>query len=87
MCARLDELRNVGPSTARRLRAAGLHGPDDLRCVGAAAAFAAVRGEHPQHTSLNLLWALEGALRDRDWRDLSETEKHRLLDEVDALGT
>lgn len=87
MPRRLDELRNVGPVTARRLEKAGLRAPADLRRVGAAAAFVVVRGDQPQHTSINLLWALEGALRERDWRDLTETEKHRLLDEVDALGT
>ncbi len=86
MSGRLDELRNVGPATARRLEGDGLRDPSDLERVGAAAAFVMVRGAHPQTTSLNLLWALDGALRDCDWRDLTEADKHRLLDEVDAFG-
>ncbi len=81
----LDQLRNLGPVTARRLEAVGVRDPDDLARLGAAAAFVAVRGAHPERTSLTLLWALEGALRDRDWRDLGQDDKHRLRDAVDVL--
>jgi hypothetical protein len=31
---------------------------------------------------LNLLWGLEAALRDIDWRDLTEADKHELKDRL-----
>ncbi|MDZ7812597.1 MAG: TfoX/Sxy family DNA transformation protein [Ideonella sp.] len=51
----LASLPNLGPASAQMLRAAGLSDVAQLR------AFAQVRRSQPQ-ASLNLLWALEGAL-------------------------
>ena len=52
------------------LEAAGLRSKDRLRAMGSVAAFAAVKraGNTP---SLKLLWALEGALTDRDWKEVA----------------
>jgi hypothetical protein len=33
---------------------------------------------YPERVSLNLLWGLEAAIRDIDWRDLTETDKDEL---------
>jgi DNA transformation protein len=60
------------------LCAAGITTERQLRQGGAVAAFAAVRaaGASP---SLNLLWALEGALSNRDWKAVARDDRTRLL--------
>lgn len=77
-------LPNLGPASATMLAAAGIHDVDTLRALGAAAAYSAVRraGARP---SLNLLWALEGALSGRRWQDVAREDRLRLLLEVERL--
>lgn len=57
--------RNLGPRSREMLAKAGIVSEAQLRTLGAVAAYVAVKraGGKP---SLNLLWALEGALTDRD---------------------
>lgn len=80
---RLSELRNIGPKSAKWLHDAGIVSKTDLRAVGPVVAFLTVRQEQP-NVSLNLLWALYGALHEIDWRDLPEATKQRLLKELDV---
>ncbi|MBL8341394.1 MAG: TfoX/Sxy family DNA transformation protein [Rubrivivax sp.] len=77
------------------LEAAGIRTAADLRRLGAVAAFARVRAHaRPAHgrrgtgPSLNLLWALEGALTGLPWQQVAR--EHRLsltlaLEEHEAL--
>ncbi len=50
--------------------------------MGSVAAYLAVKktGGSP---SLNLLWAIEGALTDRDWKEVSRNERTSLLFQLD----
>jgi DNA transformation protein and related proteins len=74
----IPKLRNLGKASFRMLEAAGLRSKDRLRAMGSVAAFAAVKraGNTP---SLNLLWALEGALTDRDWKEVARKDRTSLL--------
>ena len=76
------EMRNLGPASARMLVEAGISSEAQLRALGAVAAYEAVQrtGCRP---SLNLLWALEGALTDRDWKAVSRDERTALLLRLD----
>jgi DNA transformation protein and related proteins len=80
----LARLRNLGPASERMLAAAGITEEAQLRALGAAAAFARAADANP-HVSLNLLWALEGALTDRDWRDVPPERREALRREADAV--
>ncbi len=82
--ATLRALPGLGPKSEAMLRTAGIGSPDELRRLGAARAFVQVQaaGLRP---SLNLLWALEGALTATPWRHVAHTERTRLLLEVDEL--
>ena len=73
----LRDLRNLGPASERMLRAAGIRTPSELDELGAVEAYRRViaAGAHP---SLNLLWAIEGALLDLDWRELPSERKAEL---------
>jgi DNA transformation protein and related proteins len=81
---RLESLRNLGPQSAVMLREAGIASAEDLRAIGAAAAFARVKFLFPRHATLHLLWALHGALHDLDWRSLDDETKARLKREAGA---
>ena len=71
-------LPNLGPKSAQMLAAAGLHTLADLKASGAVLAFARVKAVSPQ-ASLNLLWALEGALTGRPWQEVAENDRASLL--------
>jgi DNA transformation protein and related proteins len=82
--AALDSLTGLGPKSTAMLAAVGVKSVTDLRKRGAAKAFFEVRaaGLRP---SLNLLWALEGALTAMPWHKVARTERTRLLFEVEDL--
>jgi DNA-3-methyladenine glycosylase I len=65
----LSRLRNLGPETERWLGAIGVRTPKALARLGAVGAYRILRG-HGYPVTLNLAYAIEGALRDRDWRRL-----------------
>lgn len=78
----LTGLLNIGPATAKRLRAVGIVTLDDLQRMGAVEAFDRVEEAFPQSTTLVLLFALEGALRDVPWTALPEDVKADLRERV-----
>jgi hypothetical protein len=77
------KLRNIGPKSAAWLRQVGLRTEEDLRAIGALEAFMRVKraGFKP---SLNLLYALEGALMDCHWQDVPAERRSELLIAADA---
>ena len=77
------KLRNIGPKSAAWLRQVGLRTPEDLAAVGAVGAYVKVRraGFKP---SLNLLYALEGALADCHWQEVPDARRTELVQEAEA---
>lgn len=77
------KLRNIGPKSAAWLRQVGLRSRDELVAVGAVGAFVKVKraGFKP---SLNLLYSLEGALRDCHWQELSDQQRQALVQDYEA---
>lgn len=74
----LAGLPNLGPASAEMLRAAGIADLARLRALGAVHAFAQVRRSQPK-ASLNLLWALEGALTGLPWQQVARDHRTSLL--------
>lgn len=72
------KMRNIGPKSAAWLRQVGLRTQEDLVAAGSVEAFMRVKraGFRP---SLNLLYALEGALLDCHWQHLPEERRSELL--------
>ena len=74
---RIRDLRNLGPRAERWLADAGIHSTEELRRRGALEAYLAVRRAGGTG-SLNMLWALAGALEPwpegRDWREVAASE-------------
>ena len=82
-------MRNIGPKSAAWLAAVEVRSINDLREVGVVETFARVSRQRllqqPFKVSLNLLWALEGAISDCDCRDLTPARKAELKAELNAL--
>ena len=77
-----EKLRNIGPKSMAWLRQTGVRSLEDLQAVGALAAFVRVKraGFKP---SLNLLYALEGAILDCHWQDIPEERRSILIIQAD----
>ncbi|MBY0270647.1 MAG: TfoX/Sxy family protein [Burkholderiales bacterium] len=78
------KLANLGPKSEAMLRRAGITTEEQLRSLGAARAYVMVK-RCGVGASLNLLWALEGALTRRSWQAVAKTERLDLLLQVEAL--
>ena len=77
------KLRNIGPKSMAWLRQTGIRTLEDLQGVGALAAFVRIKraGFKP---SLNLLYALEGALLDCHWQEIPEARRSELVVAAEA---
>jgi DNA transformation protein len=80
-----DKLKNVGPKSAAWLRQVGVRTQEDLETLGSVAAFIKVKraGFKP---SLNLLYALEGALLGCHWQQVPEDRRGQLLAEAEVAS-
>lgn len=77
----LENELNLGPTSAGWLREVGVTTLADLRELGAVTAYCLVKGRH-ERASLNLLYALHGALTGQKWNALSPETKVQLQKEV-----
>jgi DNA transformation protein len=75
----LLRLKNIGPVTVRQLRDVGVEDAAALRKLGALAAYRRLKHALPREVSLNMLYALEGALRGCHWNQLLPGIKEKLL--------
>ena len=78
-----EKLRNIGPKYMAWLRQTGVRTLDDLKAVGALAAYVRVKraGFKP---SLNLLYALEGTLVGCHWQQVEITRRTELAAQAQA---
>lgn len=74
----LASLPNLGPKSRAWLAAAGITTLKQLQAHGAVAAFAKVQATGAP-ASLNLLWALEGALSGLPWQIVAREHRTSLL--------
>lgn len=81
----LQLLKNLGKTSAQWLHAVGIHTGADLRRLGAAAAYRAVR-ERGFRASKVLLYAIDGALQDIHWNELSASRKAELNGQVNDIS-
>lgn len=79
----LQQMKNLGKTSALWLHASGIHSRADLRRLGAVNAYRAVR-TRGFNVSKTLLYAIEGALEDQHLGDLSCERKKALEREVDT---
>lgn len=81
----LTELRNIGPKSAAWLQAIGIRSLADVRTIGSVAIYQTLKAQgYP--VSLNLVYALEGAVRDLPWNQLPLALRRDLQQRVAALN-
>lgn len=76
------QMRNLGPRCAEWLSAIGIHDENDLRSVGAAAAYRELVNRGVVRPHRMLLYALGGALLDLDCTQLPQEIKRELEEEA-----
>lgn len=81
----LASLKNLGPKSQALLAAAGITSFEQLRQLGAVRAYARVKASGVNNASLNLLWALEGALSSEHWQVVAREHRLSLLLALEAL--
>ena len=79
-----EKLRNIGPKSAAWLRQVGLRTQDDIAAVGTVEAFMRVKRAGFKPT-LNLLYAIEGALLECHWQEVPEARRQQLVAEAEAV--
>ncbi len=80
----LTSLRNIGKEIAKKLKAIGIHSPEELKQTGSKEAFFRLKMHYP-HICLVHLYTLQGAIDDIDYNRLSEETKRDLKTFSDAL--
>ena len=82
--AAISTIRNLGAATEAAFAKAGLRSAEELRALGADAAYARLleAGERPHFIGY---YVLHMALQDRPWNDCKGTEKAALRERFDAL--
>lgn len=76
-------MKNIGPKSRQWLAEVGILTDSDLERVGSIAAYRAVKRLYPKKASLNLLWALEAAIQNCHWQEISAEEKAALRIELE----
>jgi len=72
------KLRNIGPKSAAWLRQVGLRTHADIAAIGTVEAFMRVKRAGFKPT-LNLLYAIEGALLDCHWQEIPDERRQELI--------
>ncbi len=84
MCADLTTIPNLGPATAEGFRRAGIHTAEELRAMGADAAYRRwLASGEPAH--FIGYYALVMGLQGRPWNDCKGSEKDALRRAFNAL--
>jgi DNA transformation protein and related proteins len=83
--AALSELRGLGPASVQMLASAGITSAAQLRKADLYKLYAQIKAKHPR-TSINLLYAMMGAVDDVDWRDVAKDRRTEVLLRLDDMG-
>ncbi|ASU22453.1 DNA transformation protein [Vibrio qinghaiensis] len=75
---RLKDLPNLRLATERMLKKAGIESVTDLQSKGALEAYKAIQQTHSSSISLELLWALEGAIEGKHWSVIPQSRRDEL---------
>ncbi len=76
---RIKDLPNLRLATERMLKKAGIESVAGLEQVGSVKAYQAIQASHDNNVSLELLWALEGAIKGTHWSVVPQSRRQELL--------
>jgi DNA transformation protein len=78
----VSRLAGLGPKSEAWLREVGINTEEELRAIGAVAAYRRLKPWNPRLVSLNALYALHAALSGLHWRAVDDETKARLRAEA-----
>lgn len=79
----LAQLKGLGPMSEAELNKIGIYTEDQLRSEGAVNAYIRLGKMSGVRPSLNLLYAMVGALENKHWTDIAKADRQRLLFELE----
>ncbi|MCI9092527.1 MAG: TfoX/Sxy family protein [Coprobacillus sp.] len=79
---KLTTLKNIGKEMERKLKSVGIHSKDDLIKIGSKEVFIRLKTQYP-HICLVHLYALQGAIDNIEFNQLSEETKRNLKEFFD----
>jgi predicted dinucleotide-utilizing enzyme len=85
MTTPIEEARNVGPVTAKELRAVGIDTVEKLKGMGWEAAFEAIVLAFPQRLNVNMAVGLIGVVEGCHWQEVPAAMKAEARELVRAL--
>ncbi len=80
---RLKDLPNLRLATERMLKKAGIETVEQLQQKGSVNAYQAIKSTHNNEVSVELLWALEGAINGTHWSVIPKDRRQELLARID----
>ncbi|MEJ2794130.1 TfoX/Sxy family protein [Iodobacter sp. LRB] len=85
MRQKISDLANLGPQSQAMLEAAGICSVQAIYDLGSVRAYLQVKQMNP-HASLNLLYALEGAVSGQPWQTVARLHKTSLLLALESMA-
>ncbi|WP_038176909.1 MULTISPECIES: TfoX/Sxy family DNA transformation protein [Vibrio] len=79
---RLKDLPNLRLATERMLKKAGIDTVENLEKTGSVNAFKAIQSTHSTDVNIELLWALEGAIKGTHWSVIPQNRRQELLNQL-----
>lgn len=79
----LSELKNLGGVSVRWLREVGVDSVERLAEEDVFELWVRIKKLHPKEVTINLLWALEGAILNLEWQDLPVSRKKALMEKLE----
>jgi len=76
-------VKNIGPKNKQWLASIDVRTLDDEVSLGVVQTYKRVKAAYPEKVSLNLLYALQGALLDLPWNELPPDIKEELKGQVE----
>ena len=76
---KLRHLRGLGPKSESALNDIGIFSKEDLKQIGPVRAYIKLQQASSVKVSLNFLYAMVGALEDKDWLTIAKHDKQALL--------
>ncbi|MCE2570874.1 TfoX/Sxy family protein [Motilimonas eburnea] len=83
---KLRDLPGLGPKSEQMLHQAGITSVEQLNALGAIAAFIKVKQASGVTPSLNLLYALVGALEGEHWLTIAKSQKAELIMQLEGYA-
>lgn len=84
MLTDLRSLRNIGSRSEEWLNRIGIFTVEQLLDLGSVVVYQELKAAFPEEISLNMLYALQGAILDIPWDQLPDRMKNDLREQINA---